>query len=69
MKNMPIILVAFAVITFILIALLNKVLGTSNTMMAKTYGVWCIMQVPSLVVYLLASDKIEALNQRIQRGY
>lgn len=50
-------LVLFAVGSYLLVLLLNKMFGTSNTTLLKTIGIWMFLQLPGLVWSLMQLDK------------
>lgn len=50
-------LVLFAVGSYLLVLLLNKMFGTSNTTLLKTIGIWMFFQLPGLVWSLMQHDK------------
>ena len=50
-------LVLFAIGSYLLVLLLNKFFGTTNTTLLKTIGIWMFLQLPGLVWTLLQHDK------------
>lgn len=50
-------LVLFAVGSYLLVLLLNKMFGTTNTTLLKTIGIWMLVQIPGLVWSLMQHDK------------
>ncbi len=65
MKFAPALLIAFAILTFILTLMLNKALGTTNTQYAKSFAIWIFLQLPGLLILIMASDKIEKLQSQL----
>ena len=54
-------LVLFAVGSYLLVLLLNKLFATSNITLIKTIGYWIMLQLPGLI-YWLITDQEEAEN-------
>lgn len=65
MKFAPVLLVVFAIATFVLTLMLNKALGTTNTQFVKSFAIWIFLQLPGLLILILASDKIEKLQAQL----
>ena len=55
-------LVLFAVGSYLLLLILNKFFGTSNTTLLKTIGIWMLVQLPGLIYWLIKHDQEEAEN-------
>ena len=55
-------LVLFAVGSYLLVLLLNKFFGTTNTTLLKTIGIWMLVQLPGLIYWLIKHDQEEAEN-------
>ena len=55
-------LVLFAVGSYLLVLLLNKFFGTTNTTLLKTIGIWIAAQLPGLIYWLIKHDQEEAEN-------
>lgn len=55
-------LVLLAVGSYLLVILMNKVLGTTNTTMIKSIGYWIMFQVPGAVWLLVLHDKQQNIN-------
>lgn len=53
-------LVLFAVGSYLLVLILNKLFGTTNTTLLKTIGIWMLVQIPGLVWTLMQHDKEQA---------
>ena len=65
MKFAPALIIAFALITFILTLMINKALGTTDTQFVKSFAIWLFLQLPGLIIFLTASDKIQNLESQI----
>lgn len=65
MKFAPALIVAFAIATFVLTLMLNKALGTTNTQFVKSFAIWMFLQLPGLLILIMASDKIEKLESQL----
>jgi uncharacterized membrane protein YidH (DUF202 family) len=65
MKFAPVLLVVFAIVTFVLTLVINKALGTTNTQYAKSFAIWIFLQLPGLLILIMASDKIEKLQSQL----
>ena len=65
MKFAPVLLVVFAIVTFVLTLVINKALGTTNTQYAKSFAIWIFLQLPGLLILIMASDKIEKLQAQL----
>lgn len=65
MKFAPVLLVVFAIATFVLTLMLNKALGTTNTQFVKSFAIWIFLQLPGLLILIMASDKIEKLQSQL----
>ena len=55
-------LVLFVVGSYLLVLLLNKLFGTTNTTLLKTIGIWMLVQLPGLIYWLIKHDQEEAEN-------
>lgn len=55
-------LVLFAVGSYLLLLILNKALGTSNTTLLKTIGIWMFFQLPGLIYWLIKHGQEETEN-------
>lgn len=55
-------LVLFAVGSYLLLLILNKLFGTTNTTLLKTLGIWMFVQLPGAVWLLLQHDKEQTSN-------
>ena len=65
MKFAPALLIVFAIATFVLTLMLNKALGTTNTQFAKSFAIWIFLQLPGLLILIVATDKIEKLETQL----
>ena len=65
MKYAPVLLAVFAISTFVLTLLINKALGTTDTQFLKSFSIWIFLQLPGLLLYITAADKIKQLESQI----
>lgn len=55
-------LVLFAVGSYLLLLILNKFFGTSNTTLLKTIGAWMFFQLPGMLWLIIQHDKQQNIN-------